>query len=89
MALARRPRSPTPPRALERLKARVLGRPGIERVGLTTTADGTWALKVWLREGALAPLAEAEAARAGYPVVYDRVPAEPPVARPAYPALGE
>lgn len=53
-----RPPSPGPaPSRLRHIKSAVRRHPSVARVGLTTTEDGRWALKVWLRRGARPPLA--------------------------------
>jgi hypothetical protein len=84
-----KPSTPNPPASLKRAKAEALKQPEVARAGFTTTDDGRWALRVWLRHGARAPLAAIESRCAGEPVVYDEEPESPPVARPAYPSLGE
>ncbi len=63
--------------------------PAVSKAGLTTTDDGDWALKLWLRRGISAPPEELVRQLEGFPVVYDEEPAVPPVARPAYPRRGE
>lgn len=69
--------------------ADALPHPAVSRVGLTTTADGRWALMVRIRPGTPVPVKEVEVVCREYPVVYQEDPKELPVARPAYPALGE
>jgi hypothetical protein len=66
-----------------------LTHPLVTRAGLTTTADGRWALMVRVKEGTATPVPEVEAASHGHPVVYDVEPRDWPVARPAYPGRGE
>jgi len=76
---------------MERAKAAARQHPEVARVGVTTTTDGRWALKIWLRPGVQPPLADIGESLGDYPVVYDREP-DPddlPVARPAYPKRGE
>jgi hypothetical protein len=86
----RRPAQTTPPSSVERAKAVARKHAEVARVGLTTTADGRWAVKVWLRTGAHPPLRDVESAAGNdVSIVYDSAPETPPVARPAFPALGE
>jgi hypothetical protein len=82
------PYTPEPPSRLVAI-AGSLSHPAITRVGLTTTSEGTWALMVRTRAGTLLPLPEVEAVREDFPVIYQDEPEEPPLARPAYPGLGE
>ena len=82
------PASPSPPPELAQI-AQSLTDPDVTRVGLTTTSDGRWALMVRVKPGTEIPLRKVEEACSGYPVIYQDEPAEPPVARPAYPAEGE
>jgi hypothetical protein len=84
-----KPSTPSPPPRLQRVKAEAVKHPAVARAGFTTTEDGKWALKLWLKRGEQAPLKDLEAQCAGVPVVYDEEPEFPPVARPAYPRLGE
>jgi hypothetical protein len=63
--------------------------PAVTRVGLTTTADGRWALMVRVQPGTPIPIKEIAAVCRDYPIIYQEEPQEFPVARPAYPALGE
>jgi hypothetical protein len=83
-----RPTSPEPPRRLLDV-VDSFRHPEVTRIGLTTTAEGAWALMVRVRPGAHVPIQEIEAACGGCPVVYQDEPEELPVARPAYPAKGE
>lgn len=83
-----RPTSPQPPRRLEGLVGTLRHR-DVSQVGLTTTPDGTWALLVQVKPGARTPIPEVETACGDCPVVYRSAPEEVPVARPAYPAIGE
>lgn len=82
------PKSPKPPEGLVKI-ANSLSSPDVTRVGLTTTNDGQWALMVRVRSGAETPVKDVEEVCRDYPVVYQDEPEELPVARPAYPALGE
>jgi hypothetical protein len=79
-----------PPAAMRHAKAVARKHADVTRVGLTTTPDGRWAVKVWLRIGAHPPLQDVESELGtDVPVVYDSEPERRPVARPAYPILGE
>lgn len=82
------PLSPEPPEGLLSL-ADSLTHPCVTRVGLTTTAEGEWALMVRVRRGTAIPLPDLEQQCSPYPIVYQAEPDDPPVARPAYPSLGE
>jgi hypothetical protein len=85
-----RPVRGSPPPAVEQAKAVARKRAEVAKVGVTTTSDGRWAVKVWLRNGARPPLDDVEtAAGSDVPVVYQSEPDRLPIARPAYPALGE
>lgn len=67
-----------------------LSHPDVTRVGLTTTPEGDWALMVRSKPGTPIPIKEVDALVGGrYPVVYQDDPGRLPVARPAYPGLGE
>jgi len=81
------PQTPEPPELLH--AAESLRHPDVSAAGLTTTPGGRWALLVQVRPGAHTPIGEVEEAAAGHPVIYHPEPDEPPVARPAYPLLGE
>ena len=82
------PESPEPPNRLVEIAAS-LSHPAVTRVGLTTTTDGRWALMVRVQPGTSIPCKDIEAVCNDYPIVYQEEPKEFPVARPAYPALGE
>jgi len=82
------PATPEPPQQLADL-VRSLRHPGVAATGLTTTNDGEWALYVRTRRGVEHPMADVEAAAAGFPVIYETEQDHRPVARPAYPDLGE
>jgi hypothetical protein len=83
-----RPRSPTPPGSLVE-EIRRISHPDVVSAGLTTTADGEWAALVRVSRKAQTPIPEVERFLAGFPVVYERAPEFPPIARPAYPDRGE
>ena len=79
-----------PSPAVQRAKAEARKSADVAKVGLTTTADGNWAVKVWLRKGAEPPVPAVESAAGdGVPVIYASEPDSPPLARPAFPMLGE
>lgn len=81
--------SPEPPSQLVEIAER-LHHPDVTRVGLTTTAEGRWALMIRVRPGTPTPVQEIEVICRDYPIIYKQD--EPPgwtTARPAYPALGE
>jgi hypothetical protein len=70
--------------ALEQLRD-----PLVTQAGLTTTADGRWALCVTVPPRTSTPLARIEKKARGFPVIYLAAPDELPIARPAYPGRGE
>jgi hypothetical protein len=77
-----------PPQALLDLIER-LDEPLAVQTGLTTTSDGRWALHVVVRHDTEVPLRRVERSAKGQPVVYQAAAPGLPVARPAYPGLGE
>jgi hypothetical protein len=79
---------PEAPGSLARI-ADSLSHPHVMQTGLTTTPDGRWALMVRVRPGIAVPIDDVERASEGHPVVYRETPGTYPVARPAYPSLGE
>lgn len=81
------PADPEPPRRLVEL-AEAVRDPLVRQSGLTTTADGRWALYVTVPGDAAVPIPAVERQAAGFPVVYEAEPDEPPRAGPAYPAAG-
>jgi hypothetical protein len=83
-----RPGTPSdsePPDPLLKLADRVRD-PLVVRSGVTTTADGRWALYVTVPDDATVPIQSVEAQAGGFPVVYEAEPKEPPRAGPAFPA---
>jgi hypothetical protein len=78
------PTSPSPPDKLLEL-ADTIKDPLVVQSGVTTTADGKWALYVTVPGNASVPIRSVEAHAAGFPVVYEAEPQEPPKAGPAYP----
>lgn len=83
-----RPKDPTPPSELQHA-ADTITHDAIAQVGLTTTSEGEWALLVRVKPEASYPIPEVEQLAHGHPVIYQRAPARTPVARPAFPSLGE
>jgi hypothetical protein len=62
-----------------------LRHPEVVNVGLTTTNEGNWAMMVRVRPGTRIPIPEIGFRRRGFPVVYQEMSGNLPVARPAYP----
>lgn len=89
MSTPRTPDQASPPASLRRAKSEAARDPVVARTGLTTTPEGTWALKIWLRRDAHATASEVESLGGGHPVVVVEEPSHLPIARPAYPRLGE
>lgn len=83
-----RPKQPVPPSDLQQA-AQSITHEAITQVGLTTTSEGEWALLVRVKPQAAYPIPEVERQAHGHPVIYQRAPAGLPVARPAFPGLGE
>jgi hypothetical protein len=82
------PSSATPPQQLAD-KIRHISHPEVVGIGLTTTRKGEWAALVKVSKNALPPITDVERLLTGFPIVYETVPDNPPVARPAYPTSGE
>ena len=82
-----RPGVPTTADPPDRLLAAAdaVANPLVVQSGVTTTADGRWALYVTVPADATVPIADVEAQADGFPVVYEAEPAEPPRAGPAHP----
>lgn len=78
------PATPEPPDGLMRL-ADLVRNPLVIQSGVTTTADGRWALYVTVPADADVPIPGVEGLAGGYPVVYEAEPDEPPRAGPAFP----
>src|SRR5947209_4242210 len=81
------PSDPEPPGKLIDL-AETLRDPLVRQSGVTTTADGRWALYVTVPGDAVVPIPTVESQASGFPVVYEAEPEEPPRAGPAYPRAG-
>jgi hypothetical protein len=81
------PPNPEPPERLIEL-ADTVRDPLVIQSGVTTTADGRWALYVTVPADATVPIPSVERQAGGYPVVYEAEPDEPPRAGPAYPGRG-
>jgi hypothetical protein len=79
------PSDPEPPDELIEL-AEGVDDPLVRQSGVTTTADGRWALYVTVPRNAAVPIPSVETQAGKYPVVYEAEPDEPPRAGPAYPA---
>lgn len=62
---------------------------GVVQLGLTTTSDGVWALLARIEPHAHAPIGAVEQIAHGHPVIYQTASSRLPVARPAFPGLGE
>ena len=82
------PANEEPPQALLDLLD-CLQEPLAVQTGLTTTKDGRWALHVVVAKGTEVPLRGVERSANGLPVVYQSALEGMPIARPAFPALGE
>ena len=78
------PASPEPPDRLLEL-ADAIRNPLVVQSGVTTTADGRWALYVTVPADANVPIPSVESQAGGYPVIYEAEQEEPPRAGPAYP----
>src|SRR5947209_14288336 len=81
------PSIPEPPHKLIEL-ADTVRDPLVVQSGVTTTADGRWALYVTVPAHVAVPIPSVESQAGGYPVVYEVQPEEPPRAGPAYPDPG-
>ncbi len=79
------PSDSDPPEKLIEL-AEAVRDPLVSQCGVTTTADGRWALFVTVPRDTDVPIASVERQAGEYPVVYEAEPNEPPRAGPAYPA---
>lgn len=82
-----RPKSPEPARLVN--IAASLRHPKVIRTGITTTKAGEWALLLVVKPHTQVPIKEVEKKCAAFPVIYQEDSGHIPVARPAYPALGE
>ena len=78
------PLSQEPPNQLIEL-ADAFRDPRVAQSGVTTTADGRWALYVTVPADEAVPIPSVESKAGGYPVVYEAEPDELPIAGPAYP----
>ena len=78
------PSEPEPPDRLLKLADRVSD-PLVIQSGVTTTAEGAWALYVTVPASATVPIAGVESQAGGFPVVYEAEPKSPPRAGPAFP----
>ena len=82
-----RPRTPKPS-SLPNIAASIQ-HPDIVRTGITTTKEGDWAILVVVKNGTHIPIKEIEAESQQFPVIYQEDTGSLPIARPAYPLLGE
>lgn len=82
------PKQPVPPSELKRA-ADSKAPEGVVQLGLTTTSDGVWALLARIEPHAHAPIVAVEQIAHGHPVIYQTITGRLPVARPAFPGLGE
>ena len=78
------PSDPEPPDRLLKI-ADAVRDPLVIQSGVTTTAEGRWALYVTVPASATVPIAEVESQASGYPVVYEAEPKSPTRAGPAFP----
>jgi hypothetical protein len=63
--------------------------PDVNKAGITTTKNGDWALLLFTKKGTNVPIRDIEEKVQSYPIIYQEDSDELPVARPAYPGLGE
>lgn len=84
---------PGRPKSTEPVKlvsiASSLRHPAVIRSGVTTTEAGDWALLVVVKRGTPVPIKEIEHQYPDFPIIYQEDSGRIPIARPAYPALGE
>lgn len=66
-----------------------LHHPRVSSFGVTTTADGHWAVLVSVKKGTRVPIKEIEKKVQKFPVIYLDEKGRLPLARPAYPSRGE
>ena len=81
------PSDPEPPDKLIEL-AGAIRDPLVRQSGVTTTADGRWALYVTVPRDTVVPIPSVESQAGKFPVVYEAEPEEPLIAGPAYPTEG-
>ena len=82
------PKQATPPAALERAVAHPPPE-NVVQLGLTTTREGEWALLARVAPQVRTPIPAVELLAHGHPVVYQATNNVLPIARPAFPGLGE
>ena len=78
------PRDPAPPAELIALSER-LQDASVLSAGITTTADGRWALYVAVPADVVVPISSVQSSAGRFPVVYEAAATEPTIAKPAYP----
>lgn len=76
------PAEPEPPDRLLQLSEHI-SHPLVAQSGITTTANGDWAVYVTVPANVSVPVAEIESQAQGFPVVYEAEPESLPIARPA------
>ena len=69
--------------------ARTMHHPDVIRFGVTTTKEGRWALMAVIKPRVKVPITDVEKRASKFGVVYLDDSGRMPLARPAYPALGE
>ena len=82
-----RPKTAEPAQLVE--LARTMHHPDVTRFGVTTTKEGRWTLLAVIKQGVKVPITEVEKRASKFGVIYLDDSGRMPVARPAYPALGE
>ncbi len=82
-----RPKTPEPAKLVN--LAAELTHPYVNRFGLTTTQEGKWALLVIIKKGTKTPIKEIEDKCKEFPINYQDEAGRIPLARPAYPSMGE
>ncbi|MEM9830921.1 MAG: hypothetical protein AAF944_09790 [Bacteroidota bacterium] len=63
--------------------------PDIIRTGITATREGEWAILTVVKDNVSIPLIEVGMEYERFPVIYQKEFDKLPIARPAYPSLGE
>ena len=82
-----RPRTPKPSILSEIIAS--LQHPDVLRTGITTNKEGDWAILVVVKKDSPIPIKEIEVKSMQFPVIYQEDSGSMPIARPAYPLLGE
>ena len=84
-----RPKTEQPPNLGDIAASVHLHHPAVIRSGVTTTKEGDWAILAVVEKNTPVPIHEVETECLGFPVIYQEDSGRMPVARPAYPGLGE